>query len=198
MSCRMFHFDRQGKLTTECEKPMVLLSLRDAIGSVASAFRERGRPSPFHIPNGIHGQGSIHPRIKSILSGIEKKDPLPNRQKALTPTFLIEMHELVQRLGKEWQHTSDLIRGAYFFAMRACEFCKTESPGRTQRLTLENITFRSHDNTVVNHSDSELASKSEFVTICLWIRKMEREWKKGRRSGGQKFPKSRRHKSRGG
>jgi hypothetical protein len=98
---------------------------------------------------------------------MEKKDPLPNRQKALTPTFLIDMHELVQPWGKEWRHTSDLIRGAYFFAMRACEFCRTESPGKTRRLTLENITFRAHDNTVVDHSDSELARKSEFVTICF-------------------------------
>ena len=167
MSCRMFNFDRQGKLTTERAKPMVSSSLRDAVGSVASAFRERGRPSPFHIPNGIHGQGSIHPKIKSILIGMEKKDPLPNRQKALTPAFLIDMHNFVQDLGKEWQHTSDLIRGAYFFAMRACEFCKTESPGRTRRLTLENITFRGQDNKVIDHKDPRLAEKSEFVTICF-------------------------------
>ena len=32
---------------------------------------------------------------------------------------------------------------------------------------MENITFRAHDNTVVDHSDSELARKSEFVTICF-------------------------------
>ena len=97
MACRMYNFDRQEKLATERTKPMV--SLRDALSSVASTFRGSGRPSPFHIPNGVHGQGSmIHPKIRSILRGRENKDPLPNRQKALTPpAFLIDMHRYNQQ-----------------------------------------------------------------------------------------------------
>ena len=185
MSCRLFNFDRQGKITTEREKPMVSTSLRDAIGGVASAFRDSGRPSPFHISVGVHGQGSIHPRIRALLVGSERKDPLPRRQKALTPEFLLDMHKFTRSLGKEWQHTSDLIRGAFFFAMRACEFCKTESPGRTRRLTRGNITFRGKDNDVLNHQDPDLASKAKFVTICFVDQKngMRMEKRSQKRSG---------------
>jgi hypothetical protein len=97
----------------------------------------------------------------------------------------MDMHEFAQRLGKDWQHTSDLIRGAYFFAMRACEFCKTETPGRTRRLTVENVTFRGTNNEVISHDNPNLATRAEFVTICFVDQKngnrMER--RSQRRSG---------------
>jgi hypothetical protein len=120
-----------------------------------------------------------------LLIGCERKDPLPRRQKALTPEFLLDMHKFTRSQGKEWQHTSDLVRGAFFFAMRACEFCKTESPGRTRRLTRGNITFRGEDNSVLNHQDPDLASKAQFVTICFVDQKngMRMEKRSQRRSG---------------
>ena len=167
MSCRTYNFDRQGKPSTERTKPMVSTSLRDALGSVASAFRERGRQSPFHVQIGVHGQGSMHPRIKAVLKGIESRDPLPQRQKALTPAFLIDLHKYVQGSECGESHTANLIRGAYFFAMRACEFCRTEAAGRTKRLKLENITFRGEGKEVVDHDDPELERKSMFVTVCF-------------------------------
>ena len=123
--------------------------------------------------------------MKALLTGMDKNDPLPRRQKALTPDFLTDMHRVSREMGKEWHHTSDLVRGAYFFAMRACEFCKTEVPGRTRRLTTANITFRDHENKVVPHEDPHLEEKAYFVTICFVDQKngerMER--RSQRRSG---------------
>ena len=101
------------------------------------------------------------------MRGIENRDPLPNRQKALTPVFLIDLHEQTRGKSKGEEHAADLIRGAYFFAMRACEFCRTETPGRTRRLTLENITFRGHSNDVLDFEDPELRHKAMYVTICF-------------------------------
>ena len=101
------------------------------------------------------------------MKGIESKDPLPQRQKALTPEFLVDLHKYAQGSGKGEEHTADLIRGAYFFAMRACEFCRTESAGRTKRLKLENITFRGEANKVVENDDPDLEKKANFVTICF-------------------------------
>ena len=123
--------------------------------------------------------------MKSLLDGIERTDPLPNRQKALTPEFLVDMHNLAQGLGKEWQHTADLVRGAYFFAMRACEFCKTETPGRTRRLTANNITFRGRENEVISHDDPDLSRRAEFATICFVDQKNgERMEKRSQRRSG--------------
>jgi hypothetical protein len=92
MYCRTYYFDREGRAHSERAKQMVSTSLRDAVSCVASSFRERGRPSPFHVPHRVHGGGSIHPRVRSLLTGFESKDPLPHRQKALTPALLRDMH----------------------------------------------------------------------------------------------------------
>ena len=51
---RTFDFDPQGVATKERERPMVSSTIRDAISSVASAFRQRGRASPFHLPNRVN------------------------------------------------------------------------------------------------------------------------------------------------
>jgi hypothetical protein len=88
---RSFDFNAQGEATTKRPKPMVSSTLRDAISSVASSFRKRGRHSPFHIQNGVHEAGSIHPRIRLMLRGYEKDDPPPRRQKAVTPVLLLDL-----------------------------------------------------------------------------------------------------------
>ena len=183
--CRTYNFDREGRATSERSKRMVSTSLRDAISCVASSFRERGRRSPFHLPIGIPGGGSIHPRIRSLLSGFESRDPLPSRQKALTPPFLTDMHRWSEGKSTEWRHASDLVRGAYFFAMRACEFCKTEKPGRTRRLTASNLTFRGKDGSTIDHEDVDLVGKSHFVTVCFVDQKngVRMEKRSQRRSG---------------
>jgi hypothetical protein len=60
----------------------------------------------------------------------------------VTPALLLDLHAFFQDKPVGIRHTADLILGSYFFAMRACEFCITEKPGRTKRLTTDNITFR--------------------------------------------------------
>ena len=185
MYCRNYNFDREGRAHSERTKQMVSTSLRDAVSCVASAFRERGRPSPFHVPHGVHGGGSIHPRIRALLVGFDSNDPLPHRQKALTPALLTDLHKAVRGLPEECKHTSDLVRGAYFFAMRACEFCTTKNRGRTKILTCGNVTFRDKDRNEVSHSDSLLGLKSAFVTICFVDQKngTKMERRSQRRSG---------------
>jgi hypothetical protein len=185
MYCRTYNFDREGRAHSERAKQMVSTSLRDAVSCVASSFRERGRPSPFHVPIGVHGGGSIHPRIRSLLAGFESKDPLPHRQKALTPALLTDIHKATRGESEDWQHTADLVRGAYFFAMRACEFCRTEKPGRTRRLKAENVTFREEDGSLISHDDPRLTERAQFVTVCFTDQKngTRMEKRSQRRSG---------------
>ena len=81
-------------------------------------------------------------------------------------------------MGEVVEHTADLITGAYFFAMRACEFSRTRVPGRTKTLTLEHITFRSQNKEEVNPSHPNFHGLVQYVTICFANqkngRKMER------------------------
>jgi hypothetical protein len=127
----------------------------------------------------------MHPRIRSLIKGFERDDPPPNRQKAVTPALLKDMYTLAQTMPKWAQHAADLILGGYFFAMRACEFCLTERPGRTRRLTTANVVFRDKDSRLVKHDDPRLRSKAMFVTVCFVDQKngTKMEKRSQRRSG---------------
>lgn len=186
MRHRTFDFDVEGRVTTERARPMVSATLRDAISNVAAAFRQRGRASPFHVQNGVPIAGSLlHPKITALLQGFGAADPPPNRQKAATPALLKDMRELAMTRSKGIQHTTSLIIGGYFFAMRACEFCNTGRLGRTRRLTVENVTFRDESSQVVNHTDPLLGARAMFVTICFVNQKngTKMEKRSHRRSG---------------
>jgi hypothetical protein len=182
---RLFKFDPQGRSTDEREKPVVSATLRDAISSVASSFRKRGRPSPFHLQDRVNDTGSVHPRIRALLRGFEAIDDPPKRQKAVTPALLRDLVAMVQDFPEGSKHAADLIVGAYFFAMRACEFCTTRNRGRTKILTCGNVTFRDKDRNEVPHSDAQLGFKSAFVTICFVDQKngTKMERRSQRRSG---------------
>ena len=128
----------------------------------------------------------MHPKIRAVLQGFGAVDPPPNRQKAVTPALLKDMREIASNMTEGGRHTASLIIGGYFFAMRACEFCKTGRQGRTRRLTVENVTFRDEASGVVNHSmDPNLEAKAMFVTICFVNQKngTKREKRSQRRSG---------------
>ena len=102
-----------------------------------------------------------------MIRGFEKEDPPPKRQKAVTPVLLLDLVNYAQGLGEWAKHTADLIVGGYFFAMRVCEFCSTEKPGRTRKLTLGDIVFRDQESKVVDQVDPKLGEKAMFVTICF-------------------------------
>jgi hypothetical protein len=95
------------------------------------------------------------------------------------------MYNAVTEMSEETQHTYDLIRGAYFFAMRACEFCRTEKLGKTRRLIAENVTFRDREGSVLEHEDPRLTERAQFVTVCFTDQKngTRMEKRSQRRSG---------------
>jgi hypothetical protein len=92
---------------------------------------------------------------------------------------------MVEDFPEGSKHAADLIIGAYFFAMRACEFCTTRNRGRTKILTCGNVTFRDKDRNEVPHGDVQLGLKSVFVTICFVDQKngTKMERRSQRRSG---------------
>ena len=95
------------------------------------------------------------------------RDPPTNRQKALTPTMLRDLQSVAKRWGLVTKHTGDLIEGAYFFAMRACEFSKVRTVGKTRPLTIGNIKFRNRSGRTLAHEREDLEEAAEFVTICF-------------------------------
>jgi len=169
LTLRNFEFDQQGRATKERPRPMVSATIRDAIGCVASSFRKRGRASPFHVSQRVDGTGSTHPRIRALLKGFERQDPPTKKQKALTPPLLLEIFESARHSPRRWdRQVADLIIGGYSFAMRACEFCKTEKPGQTKTLRVRDIEFRESDYRLIKWDDGKrLRDRAHFVSITF-------------------------------
>lgn len=105
--------------------------------------------------------------LKLLLTAFATRDPPPNRQAAATPDLLKEMLRSAHGMREVAEHTADLITGAYFFAMRACEFSRTRVPGRTKTLTLEHITFRSHSKETIKTDHPDFHQTVRYVTICF-------------------------------
>jgi hypothetical protein len=107
--------------------------VRDAASGLAATFRHNLQPNPLHVQN----SSVLHPSIRAFFKAFDNADPAPNRQKAITPKF---MRQLFVTCGTDIQllHdtapaiTADLVLGAFFFAMRSCEFSQTRLPGEDQ------------------------------------------------------------------
>lgn len=93
------------------------------------------------------------------------RDPPTNRQKAVTGKMLKDLLKLAQFGRRETKHAIDLTIGAFFFAMRSCEFSLTKRRGRTVPLELGHITFRDANSNLVAQTDPELVERARYVTV---------------------------------
>ena len=105
-------------------------------------------------------------QLRSLFQAFEIRDPPPNRQAAATPDLLQEVDKLLEPLGNAPRHTANLITGAYFLAMRACEICHTENRGRIRLLTVGSFIFQTSNKREINQRDPDLEKKAQFVTVC--------------------------------
>lgn len=147
-----------------------------------------GRKSPLHLAGELDGVLTLRPSIKALFKAFDARDPPPNSQKAATRRLLEDLAETNEPLGETSRHTADLVIGAYFFAMRACEFCKTEKKGKTKLLTLDNITFRDKKRKIVDISEPDLTKRARYVTVCFVDQKNgKKNEKRTQRKTGRKW-----------
>jgi hypothetical protein len=64
-------------------------------------------------------------------------------------------------------HAADLIIGAFFFAMRACEYVRTRVEGKTRLTTLGCVKFFTKSRVEISHSDTNLIPKAKYVQIVF-------------------------------
>jgi hypothetical protein len=146
---------------------MVASTVRDTVGYLASTFRTNKRGSPFHLQGGTPRGDTLAPYVKELLQAFECQDPPPNRQRALTPEMLKDLQLLARGMGGTTAHTGDLVEGAFFFAMRGCEFVRVRKRGKTRPLTLGNISFRDERGMELSQTNPDLENKARFVTITF-------------------------------
>jgi hypothetical protein len=109
------------------------------------------------------------PDLNKLFSGMEANSPNTVRQKAITPKLLRYLIYTTSATvnNDPTDHAADLIVGAFFFAMRACEYVKTPVPGKTKRIRLGCIHFLSSNRSRVPHDDPDLLAKAKFVTVVF-------------------------------
>jgi hypothetical protein len=167
---RVAHWSTERTILGERPSLVVLSTVCDAAGYLAAPFLGSFQSSPIHF----EGSSQLLPIIWALLKAIDKTDPPPDRQKAITPKFLPKFFQFLNaetsRSGKAStlpQHSVDLVLGAFFFAMRPCECTKSAPVGKTKAVSMRCFIFRAASRRVLLHTDPKLLHHAECVTIVL-------------------------------
>ena len=110
-------------------------SVRNSVDHVAQTFRDHQYPDPRLDPDGKPSR-LLSTQYRSYCND----DPPTKHQKALPGCALLRLyrHTKTERL----RAIADLCTGAFFFAMRSCEYLSVSGPQRkTKRLRLANLRF---------------------------------------------------------
>ena len=102
------------------------------VGSVCSTFRSNFRDDP-----SLDSAGRPTPALKRQIASYEVTDPSERHQKALPIRISKALWEAQSNpLGAA---IGQLTTGAFFFAMRSCEYCRVPVPGKTKLLRIGDL-----------------------------------------------------------
>ena len=117
--------------------------------------------------------GSMPLSLKRQLDAYKANDPNETRQKAVPLSVINKVSQLFSKSKDELSSAcAELIVGAFFFAMRSCEYSKTTSPNEsttTKLLTLQNIRFFKNSS-IIPHESPDLYS-ADIVSITFEAQK---------------------------
>lgn len=95
-------------------------------------------------------------------------DPAKKGEAALTPRHLRFIYDHAQSSHNVvLRAQADLLIGAYFFAMRSCEYTHTTNRGKTALLTVQDVVFVDPNNITLSPHDPILAQRAKFVRITF-------------------------------
>ena len=142
-------------------------TVRATFDAVAQTFRANDRPSPIH-----DDVGNLAFLLQRQLRGYKNGDASPTPQKALTPRVLREL--LHVRNSPLDVACGQLGGGAYFYAMRSCEYTKTTGTRRTKLLQLQNLRFF-RDNQELSHDHPDLHLADSLAITWVFQKNDERD-----------------------
>ena len=145
---------RGGRFSGQAYDTLAEGTVRGAISYVAQTFRDNDRPNPTKDEDGELGR-----LLSRLYRSFRNDDPNPVQQKALPACVLRELAKL--NSSETQKATSQLSIGAFFFAMRSCEYLKVPQAEkrRTDVLRLRNIRFfrngreMTHNNPWLEYAD---------------------------------------------
>ena len=157
---------RQGRFSGPSHDSLVESTIRSTISYAAQAFRENDKSNPTRDDDGELGV-----LLSRLYRSFRNKDPAEKQQKALPARVLLEIAKL--------QHTetqraiSQLTIGAFYFAMRSCEYVKVPAAEkrRTDIVRLRNVVFR-RNAAIIPHDSPDL-HLADFVSITFEMQKKD-------------------------
>jgi hypothetical protein len=155
---------REGRFSAQPSKPLKVESVRASLDLVAQAFKLAHRPDPR-----LDSDGKLAFLLQRQLRGYKSADPGEVPQVAVTGSVLRTFYQL--SISPRDKALCELFIGAFFFAMRSCEYIKVQGPRKTKLLTIKNIRFF-RGNRLIKHSDHQLA-QSDCVSITFEQQKRE-------------------------
>ena len=127
-------------------------TVSDSVNHVAASFVEAGFPDPR-----VSETGAPSRFLQRQYKSYQNLDKNLRQQKAITASILLDMHAHAQLpfSTPAKRATADLAIGAFFFALRSCEYVHVTGTRRTKPLRLRNLRFF-RDNKVMALDDPDL------------------------------------------
>jgi len=155
----------EGRFSADRFEQLSAGMVTKAISHVSAAFRSHGRLNPT-----LDDDGQLSILLHRQYRGYKNLDPSEQPQKAITASILQKMCKLAGSAHIN-RAMSQLVIGAFFFAMCSCEYCKTQGTCRTKLLTLRNLRFFSGKREL-SHYDPYL-SLADSVSITFEYQKRD-------------------------
>jgi hypothetical protein len=130
---------RSAKFSGPAYTQLASGTVSDTVNHVAASFVDSGFADPRHTTDGGHSSRFLQRQYKCY----KNLDKNIKQQKAITASILSNMHEhaALPFSTPAARAASELAVGAFFFAMRSCEYTDVSGPRRTKPLRLRNIRF---------------------------------------------------------
>ena len=152
------HTVRQAEYSTSSFQQLASGTVRATVDDVASTFRDHRHPDP------RLDEGRKPSRLLSRLySSYSNKDLPAKQQKAIPPSILQQLQ--LNTSTNRAIAISQLAIGAWFFAMRSCEYLTVFGERKTKRLCLRNLRFF-REGREIKHTDRTLPS-CDYVSITF-------------------------------
>ena len=105
-----------------------------------------------------HGDERFNTILAAQLMGYSIKDP-ETKQSQAVPAAVVAIMESANASAELHRSVGQLAVGAFFFAMRACEFSNEGGPRRTRTLTFrDHIEFRRDRREIKSDDEDEMAT----------------------------------------
>jgi hypothetical protein len=145
-------------------KPIKSESVRASLDCVAQAFKLADRADPR-----LDREHKLAFLLQRQLRGYSTTDEPPSPQPAMTASILRKFYKIA--ISAFDKALCELFIGAFFFAMRSCEYVQVSGPRKTKLLTIRNISFYRGKRQIPH--DDPLLQMSDCVSITFEQQKRE-------------------------